>query len=29
MTTIFRARRVLETELAGFAARDYGIKRAA
>jgi RNA polymerase sigma-70 factor (ECF subfamily) len=29
MSRLFRARRVLETELAGFAARDYGIKRAA
>jgi RNA polymerase sigma-70 factor (ECF subfamily) len=29
MSRLFRARRVLETELADFAARDYGIKRAA
>jgi RNA polymerase sigma-70 factor (ECF subfamily) len=29
MSRLFRARRVLESELAGFAARDYGIKRAA
>ena len=29
MSRLFRARRVLEVELAGFAARDYGIKRAA
>ena len=29
MSRLFRARRVLETELAEFAARDYGIKRAA
>ncbi len=29
MSRLFRARRVLETELATFAARDYGIKRAA
>ncbi|MDB4957741.1 MAG: polymerase, sigma-24 subunit, subfamily [Myxococcales bacterium] len=29
MSRLFRARRVLETELAPFAARDYGIKRAA
>jgi RNA polymerase sigma-70 factor, ECF subfamily len=29
MSRLFRARRVLETELAGYAARDYGIKRAA
>ncbi len=29
MSRLFRARRVLETELSGFAARDYGIKRAA
>ncbi len=29
MSRLFRARRVLEGELAGFAARDYGIKRAA
>ncbi len=29
MSRLFRARRVLETELAGFAAKDYGIKRAA
>jgi len=29
MSRLFRARRVLETELGGFAARDYGIKRAA
>lgn len=29
MSRLFRARRVLETELAGFAARDYGIRRAA
>jgi RNA polymerase sigma-70 factor, ECF subfamily len=29
MSRLFRARRVLENELAGFAARDYGIKRAA
>ena len=29
MSRLFRARRVLETELAGFAALDYGIKRAA
>jgi RNA polymerase sigma-70 factor (ECF subfamily) len=29
MSRLFRARRVLEAELAGFAARDYGIKRAA
>jgi RNA polymerase sigma-70 factor, ECF subfamily len=29
MSRLFRARRVLETELASFAARDYGIKRAA
>ena len=27
MSRLFRARRVLETELAGFAAKDYGIKR--
>jgi RNA polymerase sigma-70 factor (ECF subfamily) len=29
MSRLFRARRVLEGELAGFAQRDYGIKRAA
>ena len=29
MSRLFRARRVLETELAPMAARDYGIKRAA
>lgn len=29
MSRLFRARRVLETELADFAAKDYGIKRAA
>jgi len=29
MSRLFRARRVLETELATYAARDYGIKRAA
>jgi RNA polymerase sigma-70 factor (ECF subfamily) len=29
MSRLFRARRVLETELEDFAARDYGIKRAA
>jgi RNA polymerase sigma-70 factor (ECF subfamily) len=29
MSRLFRARRVLETELNGYAARDYGIKRAA
>lgn len=29
MSRLFRARRVLETELAGYAAKDYGIKRAA
>jgi RNA polymerase sigma-70 factor, ECF subfamily len=29
MSRLFRARRVLETELAGVATRDYGIKRAA
>ena len=29
MSRLFRARRVLETELAGYARRDYGIKRAA
>ena len=29
MSRLFRARRVLESELAGFAARDYGIERAA
>jgi RNA polymerase sigma-70 factor (ECF subfamily) len=29
MSRLFRARRALETELAGFAARDYGIRRAA
>ena len=29
MSRLFRARRALEGELAGFAARDYGIKRAA
>ena len=29
MSRQFRARRVLESELAGYAARDYGIKRAA
>jgi RNA polymerase sigma-70 factor, ECF subfamily len=29
MSRLFRARRVLEGELAGYAARDYGIKRAA
>jgi len=29
MSRLFRARRVLENELAPFAARDYGIKRAA
>jgi RNA polymerase sigma-70 factor, ECF subfamily len=29
MSRLFRARRVLETELAPYAARDYGIKRAA
>jgi len=29
MSRLFRARRVLEVELAHFAARDYGIKRAA
>src|SRR5256885_3980865 len=29
MSRLFRARRVLEGELSGFAARDYGIKRAA
>jgi len=29
MSRLFRARRVLEVELANFAARDYGIKRAA
>ena len=29
MSRLFRARRVLESELATFAARDYGIKRAA
>src|ERR1051325_6709229 len=29
MSRLSRARRVLEAELAGFAARDYGIKRAA
>ncbi|HSK02910.1 MAG TPA: sigma-70 family RNA polymerase sigma factor, partial [Kofleriaceae bacterium] len=28
MSRLFRARRVLESELAGYAARDYGIKRA-
>ncbi|MGE3543140.1 MAG: sigma-70 family RNA polymerase sigma factor [Kofleriaceae bacterium] len=29
MSRLFRARRMLEAELAGFASRDYGIKRAA
>lgn len=29
MSRLFRARRVLETELAAYAAKDYGIKRAA
>jgi RNA polymerase sigma-70 factor, ECF subfamily len=29
MSRLFRARRVLETELAGYASSDYGIKRAA
>jgi len=29
MSRLFRARRVLETELSQYAARDYGIKRAA
>jgi len=29
MSRLFRARRQLETELAGYAARDYGIRRAA
>jgi RNA polymerase sigma-70 factor, ECF subfamily len=29
MSRLFRARRVLEAELAGYAASDYGIKRAA
>jgi RNA polymerase sigma-70 factor (ECF subfamily) len=29
MSRLFRARRVLETELSGYAARDYGIRRAA
>ncbi len=29
MSRLFRARRVLEAELAGFAAKDYGIRRAA
>jgi RNA polymerase sigma-70 factor (ECF subfamily) len=29
MSRLFRARRVLETELSGYAASDYGIKRAA
>src|SRR5690349_383594 len=29
MSRLFRARRVLEVELAGYAARDYGIRRAA
>ncbi len=29
MSRLFRARRVLEGELSGFAQRDYGIKRAA
>jgi RNA polymerase sigma-70 factor (ECF subfamily) len=29
MSRLFRARRVLEAELAGYASRDYGIKRAA
>jgi RNA polymerase sigma-70 factor (ECF subfamily) len=29
MSRLFRARRVLETELAGYAASDYGIRRAA
>lgn len=29
MSRLFRARRVLESELADFAARDYGIRRAA
>src|SRR5262249_16056866 len=29
MSRLFRTERVLETELAGFAAKDYGIKRAA
>jgi RNA polymerase sigma-70 factor (ECF subfamily) len=29
MSRLFRARRVLETELSQFAARDYGIRRAA
>lgn len=29
MSRLFRARRVLETELAGFAAKEHGIKRAA
>ena len=29
MSRLFRARRVLEAELSGYAARDYGIKRAA
>ena len=29
MSRLFRARRVLEAELTGFAARDYGIRRAA
>jgi RNA polymerase sigma-70 factor (ECF subfamily) len=29
MSRLFRARRVLETELSGYAARDFGIKRAA
>jgi RNA polymerase sigma-70 factor, ECF subfamily len=29
MSRLFRARRVLETELADYAARDYGIRRAA
>jgi len=29
MSRLFRARRVLETELGGYASRDYGIRRAA
>ena len=29
MSRLFRARRVLETELQGIAAREYGIRRAA
>jgi len=29
MSRLFRARRVLEGELAGFAAKEHGIKRAA